>query len=418
MAASGEVATEQPASEDEQAAPSSDVAEAAVRTVDFSQPTRFTTELRRRIASALTPLGEELSTALAAQLKAEVAIEPGETRENTWAAAQAGLSADAVAVAVQADEPAHGMLLSVELPLVLQALECLLGGNAGQAPSERHLSEIDWVLARGVLDTVVGELSQAWSELGGGPLTRGELDVEGDAEVDVAPAEPTLTLSLSSSIDGCPSAMSLLVPWSAVQPIAAARGPQAGAGAPAAAAALREGVSAAEVLLRAEVGSVQMPIEQMLAIVPGAVVELGERAELGVRVFAEEVSVGRGRPGRSGTHKALKLEAIDDAPVRAATYAKLGRAELDRARAHLGGQAASEASSPILRSIFVRVWAELGRTHMALGRALELGPGTVVELEQAADWPVELFANGLAFASGSLVVGADGGWGVAVEQLM
>ncbi len=160
-----------------------------------------------------------------------------------------------------------------------------------------------------------------------------------------------------------------------------------------------------------------MPIEQMLAIVPGSVVALGERSELGVRLFAEEVSVGRGRPGRSGTRKALKIQAVDDQPVRAATYASLGRAELDRARAHLG--AAADGSSPaILRSIFVRVWAELGRTHMALGGALELAPGTVVELDQAAERPVELFANGLCFASGSLVVGADGGWGVSVEQLM
>ncbi len=397
-------------------APEAQDAEPTLRTVDFSQPTRFTTELRRRIAAALEPLSESLSAALSAQLKAEVSITPGEIAENTWAAAQAGLVADAVAVGVQADTPTHGMLFSVELPLVLQALECLLGGGAARAPAERHLSEIDWVLARGVLDTVVGELSEAWSELGGGALTRGEVDLEGDAEIDVAPGEPTLSVTLASEIDGCSSAMCLLLPWSAVQPIAVPRGPQAGAGAPAA-AALREGLSAAEVLLRAEIGSVQMPIEQMLAIGPGSVIALGERSELGVRLFAEEVSVGRGRPGRSGTRKALKMQSIDEAPARAATYATLGRAELDRARAHLG--ASADGSSPaILRSIFVRVWAELGRTHMALGGALELAPGTVVELDQAAERPVELFANGLCFASGSLVVGADGGWGVTVEQLM
>jgi len=414
---SGDTATEQPPAVE---AGGANQAEAApeVRPLDFSQPTRFTTELRRRIAAALPPLSEALSAALSAQLKAEVAIEPGEITESTWAAAQAGLPADAVSVGVQADEPAHGMLFSVELPLVLQALECLLGGRAAQAPSERHLSEIDWVLARGVLDTVVGELSEAWSELGGGALTRGDLDLEGDAQVEVAPSEPTLTVTLASSVDGCSSAMSLLLPWRAVQPIASARGANEAAGAPGAAAALRNGLSLAEVLLRAEIGSVQMPIEEMLAIVPGSVVALGERAELGVRLFAEEVSVGRGRPGRSGTHKALKIEAVDEAPEQAARYARLGRAELDRARAHLGVARAGAESSPILRSIFVRVWAELGRTHMALGDALDLAPGTVVELDQAAERPVELFANGLCFASGSLVVGVDGGWGVAVEQLM
>src|SRR5437763_14503669 len=113
--ASGATATEQAPVEKDADGPE------AVRAVDFSQPTRFTTELRRRIGAALVPLSEALSTVLTAQLKAPVAIEPGELTENTWAAARAGLTADAVAVGVQADKPSHGMLLSVELPLVLQA---------------------------------------------------------------------------------------------------------------------------------------------------------------------------------------------------------------------------------------------------------------------------------------------------------
>ncbi len=76
------------------------------------------------------------------------------------------------------------------------------------------------------------------------------------------------------------------------------------------------------------------------------------------------------------------------------------------------------AAPAILRSIFVRVWAELGRTHMTLGGTLELAPGAVVELDQGAEAPVELFANGLCFANGHLVVTAEGGWGVTVDRLV
>jgi flagellar motor switch protein FliN/FliY len=103
--------------------------------------------------------------------------------------------------------------------------------------------------------------------------------------------------------------------------------------------------------------------------------------------------------------------------VRADTYATLGRAELERARTNLDQTRASAEGREILRSIFVRVWAELGRTHMPLGGALELAPGAVVELDQKADAPVELFANGLCFANGSLVVTGEGAWGVQVSEL-
>ena len=66
------------------------------------------------------------------------------------------------------------MLLSVQLPFVLQALECLLGGEATQAPAERHLTEIDWVPRAAVLDAIVHQLSLAWDELGGTEATRGD----------------------------------------------------------------------------------------------------------------------------------------------------------------------------------------------------------------------------------------------------
>ena len=55
---------------------------------------------------------------------------------------------------------------------------------------------------------------------------------------------------------------------------------------------------------------------------------------------------------------------------------------------------------------------------MALGGTLELTPGAVVELDQSADEPVELFANGVCFANGALVVTGEGSWGIQVQALI
>jgi flagellar motor switch protein FliM len=395
--------------------------EGRVRTLDFSQPTKFTTELRRRIGRALDPFCEALAAWLSGELKADVELRLAETSQLTWAAAKAQLPADSIAVAVQAASIERRMLLSVELPLVLQALECLLGGDAGQAPAERHLTEIDWVLTRGLIDSIVDQLSTAWGELGGPKLARGDVDMEGDAGVLAPIGEPTLSVTLESTIDTLRSSMSLLIPWAAIEPVTESIrgvGGQPRDADPRGADAIRRGLAGAQVMLRAEVGSAQMPIERMLRFAPGAILALEDRAEDGVRLFAEGVSLGRGRPGRSGARRAIKLESTSEPSQRADTYAKLGRAELERARANAGATRETPEGRAILRSIFVRVWAELGRTHLPLGRALELAPGTVVELDQGAEEPVELFANGLCFASGSLVVTGDGEWGVQVEQLV
>ena len=66
-----------------------------------------------------------------------------EVDQHTWAASKARLPADAIAIAIEAPAIVRQMLLSIEQPLLLQALECLLGGQAAQAPSERHLTDVD-----------------------------------------------------------------------------------------------------------------------------------------------------------------------------------------------------------------------------------------------------------------------------------
>jgi flagellar motor switch protein FliN/FliY len=87
-----------------------------------------------------------------------------------------------------------------------------------------------------------------------------------------------------------------------------------------------------------------------------------------------------------------------------------------------GARAGEAAEAAIgLRAVLgetkLRVWAELGRTRMPLGQALTLPLGAVVDLDEAADAPVQLFVNGVAFAEGHLIV-RDGDWAVSIDQLL
>ena len=70
-----------------------------------------------------------------------------------------------------------------------------------------------------------------------------------------------------------------------------------------------------------------------------------------------------------------------------------------------------------LTDINLRVWAELGRTRMPLGQALELPLGAVVDLDRASDAPVDLFVNGLRFGQGHLLVTDDGEWAIRLETV-
>jgi flagellar motor switch protein FliN/FliY len=84
------------------------------------------------------------------------------------------------------------------------------------------------------------------------------------------------------------------------------------------------------------------------------------------------------------------------------------------------GTDGGEVSVPItekLGEIHLRVWAELGRTQLPIGAALELPVGSLVDLDRTADAPVDLFINGLCFGHGNLLVTEDGEWAIEVLSL-
>ena len=89
----------------------------------------------------------------------------------------------------------------------------------------------------------------------------------------------------------------------------------------------------------------------------------------------------------------------------------------EEAGGHLAREGHEGVSGAAIRSIPVRVWAELGRTRMAVGRAVNLANGAVVDLDHAPDDPLGLYINGRQFATGRLLL-VEGEWAVRIESIL
>jgi flagellar motor switch protein FliN len=85
---------------------------------------------------------------------------------------------------------------------------------------------------------------------------------------------------------------------------------------------------------------------------------------------------------------------------------------------HGGAGAPGATSRPSLAGIPVRVWAELGRTRMPSAQVVGMPSGSVVELNQAADEPIDLYVNGTLFATGRLMVVDGTDWAVRIETVL
>jgi flagellar motor switch protein FliM len=202
------------------------------------------------------------------------------------------------------------MLLSAELPVVLVALERMLGGRPETAQRDRELTDIDLMVVQRMFATIVEALSSVWFDVSEMTLDIAMVDTQAETVQVAAGSEPTLALTLEARLDGLSSTMALLIPYAAIAPVAPAfsrHDEEITTRDPLVAAAVNEGLSHVEVSLRAEVADTQLTLAEILALQPGDVIRLDANADSELTLFADRTPVHRARGGRSGKHRAVQI---------------------------------------------------------------------------------------------------------------
>jgi flagellar motor switch protein FliM len=290
--------------------PQTPVRRRRMRAVDFTRPTKFTAEQERRIKRTLEAFCRTSSTRLSAELRMPLELEVINATQLTWSNAHAQIPSASLSGVALCEPIGTRMLLSAENSLVLGAIELLLGGANGSGVRERRLTDIDFSIARHFMDRILAQLSVIWNDIAGIDIGLESIDMHLET-AQVAPvSEPTLALTMEARLDGNSATLALLVPWTAIAPVAdrfAASDDAAGARGQEDVASVRRAVGRVEMTVRAEVASVEMPIESVLALKPGDMVKLSSPAEAGVTVFADKVPVHRAKPGRSGARRAVQI---------------------------------------------------------------------------------------------------------------
>jgi len=126
----------------------------------------------------------------------------------------------------------------------------------------------------------------------------------------VSVSEPTLSLMMEARLAGLSATLALLIPWTAIAPVAdqfAAREDGKGSRSDDEATSVRRAVGNVEMTVRAEVAAVTMPIESVLSLKEGDLLRLNAPAAAGITLYADKVPVHTGRPGRSGSRRAVQV---------------------------------------------------------------------------------------------------------------
>jgi flagellar motor switch protein FliM len=282
------------------------------RPVDFTRPTKFSTDQERRLRRVHEGFCRAASTRLAAEHRIPLELEVIEISQLTWADAHALVPKTAMCASLDVQPIETNVLLGAELSLLIVCIERLLGSSIDEPPLQRKLTEIDVLLVRRIFDLLVETLSATWKEMANVELELGAIDTQPDSRVFTHPSEPCLAITLEARLPQVATTMALVVPYASIEPIVGAISRR---DAPETVEDMRvqqlvrEGLSRVDVTLRAEVAELAMDLEDAVALKPGDTLKLGPADGCGLMLWADDVPLYRASAGRSGARRAVQVAA-------------------------------------------------------------------------------------------------------------
>jgi flagellar motor switch protein FliM len=163
-----------------------------------------------------------------------------------------------------------------------------------------------------MVDRLLAELSSAWSELV--PLEFRLRGIEMNAQFAqiAASSEPAVLVVMEMSIGTAAGSMSVCIPYRSIENVVGdlaahryfSKGKDEGSSHR---EQLLQSLRKVEMPVRAELGSVRMPVEKVLQLQPGDVVPLGRRTGDGVKLVVGDTRTYRAMPGRDGRNIAVRV---------------------------------------------------------------------------------------------------------------
>ena len=287
-----------------------------VREVDFRRPNKFNREQVRRLEHAHDGFCQSASSRLSAELRSELQLAVVGTDQLPYGVVMGEEVARHSFVSVlRIDNLGTELALIMDMPLAECLVQRLLGGSGGHAAGAvppTTLTAVEAAVARRAVASLVESLSSTWMDLAQVSLSMAGTSTN-PTQVQLVPSsEPTLILNVSAAIDGVVSVITLLMPHRSVEPIMHHFEQGAMYGGPSESDSrhrdmMRSAVGEVDVEVRAEAGSVKLPLAEVLALQPGDTVRLRRPIERGVTLCVGDVEAYDAAPGRNGNLRAVQV---------------------------------------------------------------------------------------------------------------
>ncbi|MBQ9494539.1 MAG: flagellar motor switch protein FliM [Treponema sp.] len=252
-----------------------------IKIYDFKRPDKFSKEQLRTVSDMHETFARLTTTSLSAQLRSLVHVHVASVDQLTYEEFIRSIPTPTTLAVVNMDPLKGNAVLEIDPTITFCMIDRLFGGRGTTTGNKnRDLTDIEQSVMEGIIVRILANMREAWTQVIDLRPRRGQIETNPRFAQIVPPSEMVVLVTLEMKVGDEEGMMNFCIPYLTIEPIISKLSSQFWFSSVRRSSTtqylgtLKEKLSSVEMDVVAEVGSINLPIREVLSLRVGDVVRL------------------------------------------------------------------------------------------------------------------------------------------------
>ncbi|MDR3284351.1 MAG: flagellar motor switch protein FliM [Treponema sp.] len=251
-----------------------------IKVYDFRRPDKFSKEQIRTVANMHETFARLTTTSLSAQLRSIVHVHVSSVDQLTYEEFIRSIPTPTTLTIIDMDPLKGNAILEIDPTITFSMIDRLFGGTGQGAKVQRDLTDIEQSVMEGIIVRILANMREAWTQVIDLRPRFATIETNPQFAQIVAPNEMVVLVTLDTKVGDEEGMMNLCIPYITIEPIISKLSSQFWFSSVRRNASsqylgvIKQKLADVDMDVVAEIGSINLPIRDVLALRVGDVVRL------------------------------------------------------------------------------------------------------------------------------------------------
>ena len=251
-----------------------------IKIYDFKRPDKFSKEQIRTVQIMHETFSRLTTTSLSAQLRCMVQVHVASVDQLTYEEFIRSIPTPTTLAVINMDPLKGNAILEIDPAITFSMIDRLFGGQGQAAKVQRDLTDIEQSVMEGIIVRILANMRESWTQVIDLRPRLGQIETNPQFAQIVPPSEMVVLVTLETKVGDEEGMMNFCIPYITIEPIISKLSSQFWFSSVRRSSTtqylgvLKEKLSTVDMDVVAEIGTIDLPVRDVLALRAGDIVRL------------------------------------------------------------------------------------------------------------------------------------------------